>query len=152
MKDISIVIPAYNASETIKACIDSVVKNVKDANLSYEIIVVDDGSNDGSFEYLSERLKHNDKMKLSRNPINRGIGSVRNALLSMASGKYILFVDPDDYIETLLLEELDKYYNLDLDIKTKLTLCLTVDKILYTKFIRNENQTTNKVRPTYRKR
>ena len=44
MKDIIILIPAYNASETIKACIDSVVKNVKDANLSYEIIVVDDGS------------------------------------------------------------------------------------------------------------
>lgn len=109
----SILIPVYNKLE----CLKKYFKYIENQTFeNYEIIVVDDGSNDGSFEYLSERLKHNDKMKLSRNPINRGIGSVRNALLSMASGEYILFVDPDDYIETLLLEELDKYYNLDLDI------------------------------------
>lgn len=59
-------------------------------------------------------------------------------------------VTNDDFIK-LCNNNKDKILNLDLDIKTKLTLCLTVDKILYTKFIRNENQTTNKVRPTYRK-
>lgn len=109
----SILIPVYNKLECLKKYF-KYIENQKFQN--YEIIVVDDCSNDGSFEYLSERLKHNNKMKLSRNAINKGIGNVRNTLLSMASGEYILFVDPDDYIEISLLEELDKYYNLNLDI------------------------------------
>lgn len=109
----SILIPVYNKLECLKKNF-KYIENQKFQN--YEIIVVDDCSNDGSFEYLSERLKYNNKMKLSRNAINKGIGNVRNTLLSMASGEYILFVDPDDYIEISLLEELDKYYNLNLDI------------------------------------
>lgn len=109
----SILIPVYNKLECLKKYF-KYIENQKFQN--YEIIVVDDCSNDGSFEYLSERLKYNNKMKLSRNAINKGIGNVRNTLLSMASGEYILFVDPDDYIEISLLEELDKYYNLNLDI------------------------------------
>lgn len=109
----SILIPVYNKLE----CLKKYFKYIENQTFqNYEIIVVDDCSNDGSFEYLSEKLKYNNKMKLSRNAINKGVGSVRNTLLSMATGEYILFVDPDDYIETSLLEELDKYCDLDLDI------------------------------------
>ena len=107
MKDISIVIPAYNASETIKACIDSVVKNVKDANLSYEIIVVDDGSKDNTLELLQKMAKKN-KNIIPVTHKNAGPSAARNNGMKRASGKYIALNDSDDiWFEGKLKQQFD---------------------------------------------
>lgn len=109
----TIMVPVYNKIECLKKYFTRIINQNFD---DYEIIVVDDCSFDGSYEYLKEIEIFCNKLTIYRNQINLGIGQTRNILLSKANGKYLLFVDPDDYIEISLLQELDKYYNLDLDI------------------------------------
>lgn len=109
----SFMIPVYNKLDCLKKYLSSVVnQNIVD----YEIIVVDDFSTDGSYECLKKIEKICNKLKVYRNEKNMGIGYTRNKLVSHSNGKYLIFVDPDDYIEENLLKELDKYYALDLDV------------------------------------
>lgn len=109
----TIMLPVYNKIECLKKYFSKVInQNFSD----YEVIVVDDFSTDGSYEYLKQLEKSCNRLTVYRNEKNMGIGYTRNKLISSAKGKYLLFVDPDDYIEEILLQELDKYYNLDLDI------------------------------------
>ncbi len=109
----TIMVPVYNKIECLKKYFLTIInQNFSD----YEIIVVDDCSSDGSYEYLKEIEKSCDKLTVYRNERNLGIGKTRNILISKAKGKYLLFVDPDDYVEVSLLQEINKYYDLDLDI------------------------------------
>lgn len=109
----TIMVPVYNKIE----CLKKYFLTITNQNLSdYEIIVVDDCSSDGSYEYLKGIEKHCDKLIVYKNERNLGIGETRNILVSKSKGKYLLFVDPDDYIEVSLLQEINKYYDLDLDI------------------------------------
>lgn len=109
----TIMIPVYNKLDCLKMYLHSVInQNIID----YEVIVVDDFSTDGSYEYLKRIEKICNKLKVYRNEKNMGIGYTRNKLVSYSSGKYLIFVDPDDYIEENLLKELDKYYASDLDV------------------------------------
>lgn len=91
--DLSIIIPAYNAEEYICRCLDSVVNlDIKE----YEIIVVDDGSTDGTskrvVDYPSEHIRLVSKE-------NGGLRSARISGLAEATGKYISFVDSDDWVD-----------------------------------------------------
>ena len=91
---VSIVIPLYNAEKYISETIDSVL-NQKYEN--WECIIVNDGSTDNSEKIVLEKIKGNDKFKyLSQK--NSGPGKARNYGASMASGKYLLFLDADDII------------------------------------------------------
>lgn len=109
----TIMVPVYNKIECLKKYFPTIInQNFSD----YEIIVVDDCSSDGSYEYLKEIEKYCDKLTVYRNERNLGIGETRNILVSKAKGKYLLSVDPDDYVEISLLQEINKYYDLDLDI------------------------------------
>lgn len=109
----TIMVPVYNKIECLKKYFSTIInQNFSD----YEIIVVDDCSSDGSYEYLKEIEKYCDKLTVYRNEKNLGIGETRNILVSKAKGKYLLSVDPDDYVEISLLQEINKYYDLDLDI------------------------------------
>ena len=109
----TIMVPVYNKIECLKKYFLTIInQNFSD----YEIIVVDDCSSDGSYEYLKEIEKSCDKLTVYRNERNLGIGETRNILISKAKGKYLLSVDPDDYVEVSLLQEINKYYGLDLDI------------------------------------
>lgn len=94
---LSIIVPMYNVSEYIDRCLNSLVnQNIDD----YEIIVVNDASVDDSlikaqkWENLYQNLKVINKEK------NSGLSDTRNKGLKEATGKYILFVDSDDYIDT----------------------------------------------------
>lgn len=109
----TIMIPVYNKLDCLRKYLSSVInQNIVD----YEVIVIDDFSTDGSYEYLKRIEKKCNKLKVYRNGKNMGIGYTRNKLISYSRGKYLIFVDPDDYIEEKLLRELDKYYDLDLDV------------------------------------
>lgn len=109
----TIMVPVYNKIECLKKYFLTIInQNFSD----YEVVVVDDCSSDGSYEYLKKIEKMCDKLTVYRNKKNLGIGETRNILVSKSEGKYLLSIDPDDYIEVSLLREINKYSSLDLDV------------------------------------
>ena len=102
---VSIIIPIYNVVNYIDQCIESVCKQ---SYSQFEIILVDDGSNDGSAEKCDEWGKYDNRIHIIHK-INGGLSSARNAGLDIAIGKYVLFLDGDDYIDSNLLREVVPY-------------------------------------------
>ena len=102
MVDISIIVPIYNASKYLNKCLDSLVNQTKK---ELEFILINDGSTDDSESiiksYSDTRIKY---FKRS----NHGIGETRNFGIKKASGKYIMFLDSDDYLEENACEVLYK--------------------------------------------
>lgn len=100
MSDISIVVPIYNAEKYIKRCLDSIIAQT---HTNIEIILINDGSTDNTEKIIK---KYKDKrIKYYKNS-NKGIGKSRNFGIDISSGKYIMFIDSDDYICTNACEEL----------------------------------------------
>lgn len=97
---ISVIIPVYNVAEYLSKCIETVI-NQSYANL--EIILVDDGSSDGSAELCDEYMQRDSRIKVIHKE-NGGSTSSRNAGLKIATGKYVGFVDSDDWIEENMFE------------------------------------------------
>lgn len=91
----SIIIPCYNVSPYLNACLDSILKN---QFRDYEIILVNDGSNDDTPDICKEYVRM-DRRIIYIEKENGGVSSARNIGLDKARGKYILFVDPDDEIK-----------------------------------------------------
>lgn len=100
MKKVSVIVPVYNGKKSIKKCIDSILSQTY-KNL--EILVFDDGSSDGSSEYLRE-LYSSDEIKLISKG-NEGVAKTRNRGIQMATGEYLTFVDQDDYLLPSYFEE-----------------------------------------------
>lgn len=92
---LSFVIPVYNVEKYLNECLDSIFDQSADES-DYEIIAVDDGSTDRSPEILKTYLRNNNFMLITQE--NRGAGAARNAGIRAARGRYIYFVDSDDYI------------------------------------------------------
>jgi len=91
---VSVIIPMYNCERYIKRCIDSLVQQT----YSYiEVLVVDDGSTDKSADIVRHFQKQNTNIKYIYQT-NSGPGVARNTAIEKASGKYLLFVDADDYL------------------------------------------------------
>lgn len=91
----SFIVPVYNVKPYLSECLDSILGQ---EFTDYEICIVDDGSSDGSENICDVYKKqYNDQIKLYHQP-NQGVSSARNKALEMATGKYIWFVDADDYI------------------------------------------------------
>jgi len=103
---LSIVIPAYNEEKRIGSAIDRIVLFLKGINYEYEIVVVDDGSRDGTVSIVEEYAKRDPRIRLLRNDKNRGKGyTVRRGMLE-AKGALILFTDADLAVP---IEELPKF-------------------------------------------
>lgn len=106
MKLVSIIIPVYNNKSTIRRCIESSINQTME---DIEIILINDGSQDNSLKVLEEYAsKYKKKIKLY-NKENTGIADTRNFGVEKAEGKYIMFLDADDYISVELLQKLKKY-------------------------------------------
>lgn len=101
--ELSIIIPVYNVEKYLEECLNSISK-IKDIN--YEILIVNDGSPDNSQKIIEEFCKNNNKAKFFIKE-NGGISSARNYGLERAKGKYIWFVDSDDFINP---DEFQKFY------------------------------------------
>jgi len=110
MSKYTIMVPVYNKLEYLKKYFNYILNQTYD---DYEIVVVDDKSDDGSYEYLNSINSTN--LRVYQNEQNMGLGATRNVLLQYARGEYVLFVDPDDYIEVNLLTKIDEE-NEDIDI------------------------------------
>lgn len=117
---VSIIIPIYNVEKYIEQCLNSIIKQ-KYTNI--EIILVDDGSQDNSGKMCDSYAKKDNRIMVIHKE-NGGVSSARNIGIQKANGKYITFVDSDDYIAENYIEEL---YN---EIKTKdadISICGTID-------------------------
>ncbi len=91
---LSIIIPVYNVKKYVSKCIHSIISS---KFTDYEVIIIDDGSTDGSLEYVKQLIKHDERFSVYHQE-NQGVSVARNYGLSKAVGKYISFVDPDDWI------------------------------------------------------
>ena len=97
---VSIIIPIYNAENEIARCIESIYNQTF---ADYEIILVNDGSKDGSLDVCNVYASKDSRIKVIDKE-NGGSGSARNAGIEVASGKYIYFCDADDEISENLLK------------------------------------------------
>ena len=105
MKKVSIIVPVYNMENYLKKCMDSLVnQTLKDI----EIIVVNDGSTDNSLNILKEYEKEYPKLIKIIDQENGGISVARNNGIEIATGKYIGFVDSDDFVKIDMFEKLYK--------------------------------------------
>jgi glycosyltransferase involved in cell wall biosynthesis len=105
MTKYSFIIPVYNVKRYLYRCVNSVLKqDYKD----YEIILVDDGSSDGSQD-LCDQIKNNDARIKVIHKHNGGLSDARNVGLQNAIGEYVIFLDSDDYILNNICLELDSY-------------------------------------------
>lgn len=109
MYKLSVIIPAYNVAGSIEKCISSIPDNV-------EIVVVDDGSSDGTEKIIEESLLNNPNIVLVKQN-NSGVSAARNHGLEVASGDYIAFIDADDTVDTKKMQEcmISIYNNPDID-------------------------------------
>lgn len=121
MPEISIIVPVYNVKNYLKQCVNS-LRNQSFQDI--EIILVDDGSTDGS-GVLCDELEKEDTRIITLHKKNGGLSSARNTGISKAKGKYIGFVDSDDWVHEDMyktLYDLIKTYNADYSsIKMKIT-------------------------------
>ncbi|EXI61326.1 hypothetical protein MHD_10920 [Mannheimia granulomatis] len=98
---ISIITPVYNAGNYIRDCIQSVQSQ---SYQNWELILVDDCSNDNSVDIINEYIGDS-RIKLYRNTVNRGPTVTRNRALDVCSGEYITFLDSDDFWRSDKLEK-----------------------------------------------
>lgn len=105
---VSFLIPLFNCKRYVKRCIDSIVSQLTFAkNLEYEIIILNDGSTDGSEGLINSMQSRFSKIILY-NQANKGIGYTRQKLLELARYDYVFFIDPDDYLVPDCLSQLFK--------------------------------------------
>lgn len=100
---ISVVVPVYNVAPYLEKCLDSIQAQTW-PNL--EILLVDDASTDGSGRICDVRAGQDERITTVHFPVNRGLSAARNEGLCRAKGKYLTFVDSDDYVEPELVERL----------------------------------------------
>lgn len=99
----SVIIPAYNVKATLSRCLDSLVPQLP---ADAEVLLVNDGSNDGTEEICRSFAEKNRQIRLvSKN--NGGVSSARNAGLELAAGEYVLFIDADDAVSPNYFSVLD---------------------------------------------
>lgn len=103
MPKFSIISPVYNTSAYLKKFFESVLNQTYD---DFELIMVDDGSTDGSLEICKEYAEKDNRIKVLSHK-NQGSGPTRNKGIENATGEYLLFFDSDDWVSTHLLETVD---------------------------------------------
>ena len=114
---ISVIVPIYNVEKYLRRCLDSII-NQTYKNL--EIILVNDGSKDNSFEICKE-YKNKDKRIVLIDQKNAGLSAARNSGIDIATGDYIGFVDSDDVLSTKMYEFLLKSIK---ESNSDISLCL----------------------------
>lgn len=100
--DISIIVPIYNVEEYLVECLKSIYKI---ENLRYEVILVNDGSKDKSYKIMEDFKALYPNQTVLINKENGGLSSARNAGLRVAKGRYVSFIDSDDFIDTVEFEK-----------------------------------------------
>lgn len=105
MPKVSIIVPCYNVAPYVARCLDSLINQTL---CDIEIICIDDKSTDDTLKILSEYAQQDERITLIKHATNTGVAIARNDGMNIATGKYIGFVDPDDYVD---LDFYEKLYN-----------------------------------------
>lgn len=114
MPKISVIIPVYNTEKYIEKCLNSLEEQIMN---DFEIIIVNDGSTDNSEEVIKKYIKEHKNLKIIYlKKENGGLASARNFGVEKASGKYIAFLDSDDYLDKDIFSSLEKYMDKDIDL------------------------------------
>ena len=100
--DLSIIVPVYNHIDVLVDCIESLLNQKTQYN--YEVLLIDDGSTDGA-QSLVDLYKENDRVKIFHQE-NSGIAAARNSGISLARGRYLMFVDCDDTVKENMVDVL----------------------------------------------
>ncbi|MCF7803901.1 MAG: glycosyltransferase [Candidatus Marinimicrobia bacterium] len=134
--DYSVIIPAYNASNTIRLCIRSILNQELQDSITGEIIVVDDGSTDDTREKVTGYNSSEPTLRILQHSENRGLAAARNTGLEASSGEILFFLDSDmtaekDYIQSHL-----EYYESAPDISGIINKYVPGDETPRTKFTR----------------
>lgn len=106
---ISVIVPIYNVEKYLNKCLESIINQTYN---NLEIILIDDGSTDSSGKICDEWAQ-NDKRIVVKHVKNGGVSKARNIGLDFANGKYIGFVDPDDFLSLDMYSELINKINSD---------------------------------------
>ncbi len=144
MPEISVVIPIYNTEVFLEECLNSLKMQSFDR---FEVILVNDGSNDGSGKICEDVAKSDPRFKVIHKP-NGGVNTARKLGIELARGKYITFVDSDDLLtrDALLNMYLKaEEYNLDICVGSLYTWTQKEDKPTVENFIYNNEQKYTKV-------
>lgn len=107
--DISIIIPIYNCKDFIESCFESIRKQNYDFN-KIQIVMIDDGSIDNSFE-ICKRIQSKHKNVVAVSQKNAGVSAARNRAMDLSKGKYILFLDADDYLSVDSIQKLVAFFD-----------------------------------------
>ncbi len=99
---ISVIVPVYNVKSLLPRCIDSLLDQTY---VDFELLLIDDGSTDGSGDVCDEYKKEDHRIKVFHKQ-NEGVSKARNKGLDEATGKWITFVDSDDYVTSSYLSDL----------------------------------------------
>lgn len=109
----SIILPVYNVEQYLPRCLDSIVKQNYN---NLEIIIVNDGSTDTSGHICDQYALKDNRIQVMHQQ-NAGVSAARNAGLDLASGDYVSFVDPDDWIEADMYQNIESHLSQgDIDI------------------------------------
>lgn len=111
---VSIIVPIYNVEKYLRRCLDTVISQ---SYSNWELICVNDASPDGCAAILAEYEAKDSRIRTIIHAENKGLSGARNSGLAQAQGKWVLFVDSDDYIHPQLLEQtlnFAKIYDADL--------------------------------------
>ena len=98
---VSVIVPAYNVKAFLPECLNSVLAQTF---RNFEIVAINDGSTDASLSILQDFAKNDSRVKVV-DQANAGLSAARNAGMKAASGKYVLFLDGDDFIASNALEK-----------------------------------------------
>ena len=101
-KKITVIVPVYNTKKFLTRCVNSILKQSYE---NLEVIIIDDGSTDGSAQVCDELSKSDKRVRVIHQK-NKGIATTRNIGIELARGKYLCFIDSDDYIENNYVEML----------------------------------------------
>ena len=103
MAEISVIIPVFNTEQYLDRCLDSILgQDLEDL----EVICVDDVSTDGSAALIQRRARKDSRLRYIRQEVNAGPGQARNRGIDAATGRYVYFLDSDDWIEPDLLSRM----------------------------------------------
>lgn len=110
--ELSIIIPVYNAAKYINECLNSIINQ---KGIEFEVLLIDDGSTDESPQICDNYARSNTRIKVYHKS-NGGVSSARNLGIENSCGKWITFIDSDDWISSLYIQSIKHLLNIDTDL------------------------------------
>lgn len=101
MPQISVIVPVYKAETFLHRCVDSILAQTFH---NFEVLLIDDGSPDNSCHICDEYAKKDSRVRVFHKK-NGGVSSARNFALDIVAGEFLIFIDSDDWIDTMCLED-----------------------------------------------